>query len=407
MCNGTKIEIIPPPPPPPPPKSKSSSKSKSKPSSTSSKATKPAFPKANFNKSGYCIKHHDIQLATPKKDENNQLIYEELKPSCPSCLKGSHINKKSTSLGGGKVRTGRVHGYDPSRSRGKSREQQRSTSTSGEQRTGGRSQSRGRDKSLSRSQSRSQSIGRSKSRERKKYNRTDSSNTGSAKPRKKYEYDTPFDTKGRCHYHKNVQLASRKMTGGWKVLQAACPKCMEDKCDDDHDDSTPITSVVKAVSNSKNSSGGTAIQVAKRFSSRWKLTRPPSSSSECDDKGTDVGISDSVSVYSKKSTISTLSRQSTRSVKSNASSTRSGTSGKASSSGRYGEMPFDGDGYCCRHPSVQIAQKKMMGGFKILRECPDCAHEDGSRSARKKKAPRRQSSKSGGSRKKKDCGELV
>jgi len=162
MCNGTKIEIIPPPPPPPPPKSKSSSKSKP------SSSTKPAFPKAQFNKSGYCIKHHDVQLAMPKKDENNQLIFKELKPSCPSCLKGSHINKKSTSLGGGKVRTGRVHGYDPShRSRSKSREQ-RSTSTSGEQRTSGRSQSRGRDKSSSRSQSRSQSIGRrSKSRERK------------------------------------------------------------------------------------------------------------------------------------------------------------------------------------------------------------------------------------------------
>jgi len=278
MCNGTKIEIIPPPPPPPPPKSKSSSKSKP-PSSTSSKATKPAFPKGKFNKSGYYIKHHDIQLATPKKDENNQLIYEELKPSCPSCLKGSHINKKSTSLGGGKVCTGRVHGYDQSRSRSKSREQQRSTSTSGEQRTSGRSQSRGRDKSLTRSQStRSQSIGRSKSRERRKYNRTDTSNTGSAKQlhKKKYEYDTPFDTKGRCHYHKNVQLASRKMTGGWKVLQAACPKCMEEKCEDD---STPVTSVVKSISTGgKTSSGGTAIQVVKKkLNSRWKLTRPPSS----------------------------------------------------------------------------------------------------------------------------------
>jgi len=191
------------------------------------------------------------------------------------------------------------------------------------------------------------------------------------------------------------------MTGGWKVLQAACPRCMEEKCDDD--DSTPITSIVKSINTGgKTSSGGAAIQVAKRFSSRWKLAKSPSSS-ECDDKGTDVGISDSVSVYSKKSTISTLSRQSTRSVKSTASSTRSGVSGKSTTSGRYGEMPFDGDGYCCRHPSVQIAQKKMMGGFKILQECPDCAQGDGSRSGRKKKASRRQSSsKSGGSRKKKD-----
>ena len=108
---------------------------------------------------------------------------------------------------------------------------------------------------------------------------------------------------------------------------------------------------------------------------------------------------DAISVTSQKSARSTSSRRS--------KSKSRGVSGKSTTSGRYGEMPFDGDGYCCRHPSVQIAQKKMMGGFKILQECPDCTHEDSSRSTRKKKASRRQSSKSGGSRKKKDGGELV
>jgi len=54
--------------------------------------------------------------------------------------------------------------------------------------------------------------------------------------------------------------------------------------------------------------------------------------------------------------------------------------GKASKSGRYGALPFDGDGYCCVHPSVQIAQKKMMGGFKIIHNvCPECAAEEGAR----------------------------
>ena len=106
---------------------------------------------------------------------------------------------------------------------------------------------------------------------------------------------------------------------------------------------------------------------------------------------------DAISVTSQKSARSTSSRRSKSKPRSR------GVSGKSTTSGRYGEMPFDGDGYCCRHPSVQIAQKKMMGGFKILQECPDCAHVDGSRSTRKKKASRRQSSKSGGSsRKKKD-----
>ena len=46
------------------------------------------------------------------------------------------------------------------------------------------------------------------------------------------QYDTPFDDKGRCHYHKNVQLASKKISGGWKVLHSICPKCMEDADDD-------------------------------------------------------------------------------------------------------------------------------------------------------------------------------
>jgi len=33
-------------------------------------------------------------------------------------------------------------------------------------------------------------------------------------PKRRLEHDAPFDDKGRCHYHKNVQLAATKMTGG-------------------------------------------------------------------------------------------------------------------------------------------------------------------------------------------------
>lgn len=44
-----------------------------------------------------------------------------------------------------------------------------------------------------------------------------------------HEYDTPFDKSGRCHYHVNVQLASKKFTGGWHILLQVCPKCMEQK----------------------------------------------------------------------------------------------------------------------------------------------------------------------------------
>ena len=111
---------------------------------------------------------------------------------------------------------------------------------------------------------------------------------------------------------------------------------------------------------------------------------------------------DDISVKSGKSARSASSRKSTRSTKSG-KSTSKGKPGKATQSGRYGNMPcestetnnmfsfsqcycvhyimivlltvfcvcaqnlsshhsVDGDGYCCRHPSVQIAQKKMIGG---------------------------------------------
>merc|ERR1712194_156919 len=50
-----------------------------------------------------------------------------------------------------------------------------------------------------------------------------------------------------------------------------------------------------------------------------------------------------------------------------------GKPGKATNSGRYGSLPFDADGYCCRHPNVQLAKKKTLGGFKILHDiCPEC-----------------------------------
>lgn len=40
-------------------------------------------------------------------------------------------------------------------------------------------------------------------------------------------FNTPFDTKGKCHYHKDVKLAIKQM-GEWKVLVEACPMCRED-----------------------------------------------------------------------------------------------------------------------------------------------------------------------------------
>lgn len=219
------------------------------------------------------------------------------------------------------------------------------------------------------------------------------------------EYDTPFDDKGRCHYHKNVQLAAKKQFGGgWKVLCAACPKCMEEKHADGSGDDKSVRSGRSAKSATKSvaaacaasvsggdhasgkSSGGggsksfdkngcckfhTHIQVAKKsfLGGGWKVVR---TCPACE--GDDVDADD-YSVKSGRSAKSTSSRKSTRSGKGTKEKAKRG---KATQSGRYGALPFDGDGYCCRHPNVQLAQKKMMGGFKIIHDvCPECEAEDG------------------------------
>mmetsp|Transcript_11171 Transcript_11171/g.22748 ORF Transcript_11171/g.22748 Transcript_11171/m.22748 type:complete len:378 (+) Transcript_11171:176-1309(+) len=318
---------------------------------------KPAFQGASFDKKGFCIVHPTCQLVDPMKDENGKVCYEELKRCCPNCVSEKNKLKKGTSLGGGKVREGRTHGT-PAR----------------EPSSRQRSASRGR---------------------------------GGRKPRK--EYDTPFDDKGRCHYHRNVQLASKKMGGGWKVLHKACPKCIEETHDDDR--SVKSSSSKKSNAGKKSSSmsklesqleGVNArgqqhdangccskhshIQVAKKkMLGKWKVVRVCPACS-----GDDVGLDDDrMSVASKSSRRSTSSRKSCRSNK--------GKPGQAAKSSRYGSLPFDGDGYCCRHPSVQIAQKKMMGGWKIIHDvCPECNNEGGGPTS--KRAPRRKSSAGGSSR---------
>lgn len=55
------------------------------------------------------------------------------------------------------------------------------------------------------------------------------SRTRSKEPRVRREYHTPFDDKGRCHYHINMQLATKKMLGGWNVVHKACPKCQDER----------------------------------------------------------------------------------------------------------------------------------------------------------------------------------
>lgn len=193
------------------------------------------------------------------------------------------------------------------------------------------------------------------------------------------------------------------MTGGWKMLHMTCPKCMEDKFDRGEDDNRSVHSYSSRKSSRSVGGGGggggggdahgqfdkngccvlhTHIQVAKKkvFGTGFKVVR---TCPACEGKEV---LADDISVSSKKST---SSRKSTRSMKSTASR---GKPGKASKSGRYGALPFDGDGYCCRHPNVQLAKKKALGGFKIIHDvCPECAEDSGQGGGGRKKPSRRKS----------------
>ena len=88
----------------------------------------------------------------------------------------------------------------------------------------GRERSRSRARTSSRSPSRdrrgresSGSGGGGGNRERSKSRARSKSRSRGGGGIKIEKYDTPFDPKGRCHYHSGVQLAKKKLTGGWKV----------------------------------------------------------------------------------------------------------------------------------------------------------------------------------------------
>lgn len=218
------------------------------------------------------------------------------------------------------------------------------------------------------------------------------------------EYDTPFDELGRCHHHPRVQMATKKVRGGWKILITACPKCIEARYDEEcsvassksggsrrskggksvTDDGSVSSRSTKRSVVSRSSAvapGCTydkngcctkhpSLQVAKKkLLGGWKEFR---SCPKCLDPSYD-DMSENASVSSKRSTTSfrsTGSRKSSRSVKSNTS--RKG----GRKTDRYGKLPFDEDGYCHAHPSVRIAKKKPLGGWKVIHDiCPECAED--------------------------------
>mmetsp|Transcript_24265 Transcript_24265/g.44603 ORF Transcript_24265/g.44603 Transcript_24265/m.44603 type:complete len:611 (+) Transcript_24265:145-1977(+) len=321
----------------------------------------PAFDGANFDKDGCCVKHKSVQLAEQVK-QDGRLLWKEIKMNCPKCASEHHKSRRVTSLGGaGKVKRGRtVHGMsNPLRSTSKS----------------------GRHMDVA--------------------------------------FDTPFDDRGRCHHHPNVQMASKKVRGGWKILTTACPRCIEANYDEESVDSRAsskasrssrassrrdggrsrnkydddvsvsskstkrsVTSRTTAITSSgKHDKNGCCtkhptVQIAKKkLLGGWKEFRtcPKCIDPSYDDMADNASVSSKRSTTSFRSTGSTRSKKSTRSMKSMKSN---GSRKGGRKTDRYGALPFDEEGYCHAHPSVRLAKKKALGGWKVLHDiCPDCAHD--------------------------------
>lgn len=333
-------------------------------------STKPAFDGAKFDRDGCCLRHNSVQLAEQVK-QDGRLIWKEIKMNCPKCAAEHHKSRRVTSLGGaGKVKRGRtVHGMS---------NPLRNTQKSG----------RHMDK----------------------------------------EFDTPFDDRGRCHHHPNVQMATKRARGGWKILIKACPKCIEARYDEDVDSvrsgdssragsrrsagdegSVSSRSTKRSVTSRTRSikSGGKfdrngcctrhpTVQIArKKLLGGWKEYRtcPKCLDPDYDDMADNASVSSRNSrrsATSFRSTGSRRSRRSTKSVKSN-SSRRGG--GKTD---RYGALPFDEEGYCHAHPGVRLAKKKALGGWKVIHDiCPECAQDAASAAGSLRSRSSRRSSGTG------------
>lgn len=93
---------------------------------------------------------------------------------------------------------------------------------------------------------------------------------------------------------------------------------------------------------------------------------------ESDEEATSI---ESESGKSGKSGKSDRGRSKTPSRRPSRRPSSSGLRSSNNATSRY-DLPFDADGYCSKHPSVQIAQKKMGGGFQILRDCSECFQDE-------------------------------
>jgi hypothetical protein len=144
-----------------------------------------------------------------------------LNKSARSNFSGGGASRRSDGTGSQRGDGGGNNSVKTSRSGTSSGRERRSSCTSegtpcrSSSRSRPRSRPRGREeentstrdraRSKSRDGGRAPSVGRNGSR------------TAGGKSRPRKEYEAPFDSKGRCHYHVQIQLAKKKLMGGWNV----------------------------------------------------------------------------------------------------------------------------------------------------------------------------------------------
>lgn len=209
---------------------------------TTQTSNQPAFRGAPFSSTGACTAHPDIQLSNKLK-VNGRTVYQEVRKVCPKChpedsscgasTSGSVVKSESRMNSIASNKSARSN--FSSNTGGTSRKSERSSRDNGggsvikasnrrssnvsEGSHNHRSSSRSRPRSSSRTRGRDEderSRARSKSRDRRRAPSV-GRNGGRSVVNKKKEYDSPFDSKGRCHYHSQVQLAKKKLMGGWNV----------------------------------------------------------------------------------------------------------------------------------------------------------------------------------------------
>ncbi len=265
-----------------------------------------------FDANGYCIMHPDVRMAKMKSGG-----WKVVREKCHKCLRLAH-SSSTVSLTGDSF-------HEESNRRYAARSQR-----DAHQRSSSRGRCRERhnrdDHKSTQPQSRSKSIrSRSKSVRRKIQQLTTK--------RTVCVDGAPFDKNGRCFVHNHIKLASRKLLGGWKIHFRFCPECAED---DDNEDSYSVVSEISGLSVGSFISG-------------------------CDDR------SAACSAYNLRGDDSVRSSRSYKSI----NSQRSWSSKQSKRRIDDSFMPLDDDGYCTRHPNVQLAEICRKGGWNVLLDfCP-------------------------------------